>query len=102
MESITASPSNDNKNESVRLKCSWVYNGNATLVKFKVRWIGDEMDIKRRIQKEFTGSERREYFYHFQWSNETGHFLPAPTQDGYQFNKEVITTEDGYKPISTR
>ena len=88
VEKILANPSN-NGAESVQLNCSWVYNGNSSLVEFRVRWIGDKEDTKRRIERDFDGMEQREYFYDFQWSDGNGNFRDSPTTYGYQFNKEV-------------
>jgi hypothetical protein len=83
----------------VQLKCVWKYDGNASLVEFDVRWIGDEFDKIRQINKIFNGDDEREYLYEHQYAGKEPHELPDPRN--YAFNKEVCTnlynneTDDG-------
>ena len=73
----------------MRLKCSWEYDGNASHVEFHVRWIGDEMNPNRRIDKMFNGTDEREYLYQHENVGRTG---PPVDSHNYAFNKEVCTT----------
>ncbi|XP_028411934.1 von Willebrand factor D and EGF domain-containing protein-like [Dendronephthya gigantea] len=91
VDKIVANPNNDGK-ENVQLNCSWVYNGNSSLVEFKVRWIGDKNDPERRIERDFDGMSKREFFYDFELSDGMGGFIEhgkQPSPQWYKFNTEV-------------
>ena len=79
----------DEDTEYVRLKCVWAYDGNASLVEFHVRWIGNESDPKRQINKKFNGTDKKEYLYEHEYAGK-GLFDP-PDHHDYAFNNEVCT-----------
>ena len=66
-----------------------MYNGNSSLVEFKLRWIGDKNDTERRIQKDFDGMDQREFFYDYERSDGNGGLAENRSSNGYKFNKEV-------------
>jgi hypothetical protein len=73
----------------VKLKCIWKYDGNPSFVEFHVRWIGDESNPNRQINKTFNGNEIREYLYEHEYAQK-GPF-DQPDARNYAFNKEVCT-----------
>ena len=75
------------KEEFVRLKCAWEYDGNASTVTFHVRWIGDEKDEIRRIDRIFNGNEKREYLYENEYAGKKESEQPDARR--YTFKKEV-------------
>ena len=67
----------------------WEYVGNKSLVEFHVRWVGDEHDLTRQINKTFDGTDERVYLYEYEFPNATS-FDPH----GFTFNKEVCAMVD--------
>ncbi len=79
----------DEHTEFVRLRCVWDYDGNASLVEFHVRWIGNESDPQRQINKMFSGTDEREYLYEHEYAGKGE--LDPPDNHDYTFNEEVCT-----------
>ena len=73
----------DEDTAEVRLKCVWEYDGNSSFVEFDVRWIGDEFNRNRQINKTFNGNDEREYLYEYQFA------FGLYDNRNYEFNKEV-------------
>ena len=80
VKSIKARPK-DEKHDFVRLECVWEYAGNESLVEFHVRWIGDEDNRTRQINKTFDGTDEKVYLYDYEGARQDG--------DGFIFDKEV-------------
>ena len=90
VKSISASIVEE-KTENVQLKCVWNYDGNAALVEFQVRWIGDKLNVERQINKTFSGTGKKEFLYkqeHVGRDPNTG----QSDSHGYAFSTEVCTT----------
>ena len=68
----------------VRLKCFWNSPGNLTYVEYEARWFNDEKDLKPKIERRFSGTDKLEFlFQSFNWEGKENRTI------GYEFRKNV-------------